>query len=135
MSITWAIIDVATRNVVTVIEVLSPTNKYAGATSRDLYMKKKGEINSSSPHLVEIDLLREGKATFARSLLRPHQYAVHVSPADKRPKGKLCPILLTLKRLPTIEIPLKPRTGRDATLDSCRRCSPSHTSEAVTTSS
>ena len=45
--------------VVTVIELISPSNKYAGA-GRDSYVTKQREVLWSDTHLVEIDLLRRG---------------------------------------------------------------------------
>jgi hypothetical protein len=47
------------QKVVTVIEVASPTNKYAGP-GRRLYKSKQREVLASDVHLVEIDLLRKG---------------------------------------------------------------------------
>ena len=45
--------------VVTVIELVSPGNKYAGP-GRDSYVTKQQEVIHSDAHLVEIDLLRRG---------------------------------------------------------------------------
>ena len=50
--------------VVTVIEVVSPSNKYAGA-GRDAYLDKQREVLRSRAHLVEIDLLRGGPHVLA----------------------------------------------------------------------
>jgi hypothetical protein len=47
------------RRIVTVIEVVSPTNKYAGP-GRTSYLGKQTEVRKSQAHLVEIDLLRTG---------------------------------------------------------------------------
>ena len=44
---------------VTVLEVVSPTNKYAGP-GRESYVAKQTEVRRSATHLVEIDLLRTG---------------------------------------------------------------------------
>ncbi len=100
------IMDVVSKEIVTVIEILSPTNKCPGATGRIQYMKKRRDLVYSASHFIEIDLLRDGKATFGRSFLPPHHYAVHVSRVEIRPKGKYWPILLR-QRLPVIDIPLK----------------------------
>lgn len=54
----------AGMRVVTVIEVVSPTNKYAGP-GRKLYKEKQGEVLASSANLVEIDLLRTGPHVLA----------------------------------------------------------------------
>src|SRR5947208_5462061 len=45
---------------VTVIELLSPANKYAGP-DREQYLAKRAELLVSTVHLVEIDLLRGGR--------------------------------------------------------------------------
>lgn len=50
--------------VVTVIELVSPTNKYAGS-GREAYLAKQREIRASTTHLVEIDLLRYGPHVLA----------------------------------------------------------------------
>ena len=58
------IVPVADQNrVVTVIEVLSPSNKSAGSVGRDLYLAKQREVLHSDTHLIEIDLLRQGEHT------------------------------------------------------------------------
>ena len=52
--------DVGTGKLVTVIEVLSPTNKSHGA-GRKKYCKNRNRIFDSNTSLIEIDLLRAGK--------------------------------------------------------------------------
>jgi hypothetical protein len=47
------------QRIVTVIEVVSPTNKFAGP-GRKSYLAKQEEVLASQAHLVEIDLLRVG---------------------------------------------------------------------------
>src|SRR5580692_10620329 len=51
------IIDRESREVVTVIELLSPTNKRPGE-HRAQYLAKRSAVRHSNAHLVEIDLLR-----------------------------------------------------------------------------
>src|SRR5262249_21676980 len=54
------IIDVATgKRVITIIEVLSHTNKNAGA-GQNQYVQKKQELRDAGVSLVEIDFLRQG---------------------------------------------------------------------------
>ena len=101
-----SILDVVAKDVVAVIEVLSPTNKCSGSTGRIQYMKKRRDLVNSKSHLIEIDLLRDGKPTFGRSNLPAHHYAVHVSCVDLRPKGMFWPIRLH-QVLPAIDIPLR----------------------------
>jgi hypothetical protein len=109
------VVDCAQRLVVTVIEVLSPTNKVAGSRGRASYEQKRNEVMNSPSHFVEIDLLRSGAAIFARETLPEHDYMVHISRNDRRPKGLIWPILLT-QRLPVIPVPLKSEDP-DAPLD------------------
>ena len=52
--------------VVTVIELVSPSNKYAGP-GRDSYVAKQREVRNRGTHLVEIDLLRRGPHVVAVS--------------------------------------------------------------------
>ena len=109
------VIDRELRSVVTVIEVLSPSNKYPGSRGARSYQEKRLEVMHSPSHLVEIDLLREGTAIEVQQALPPHEYLVHVSRFEDRPKGILWPIPLQ-GPLPHIEIPL--RSGdAPATLD------------------
>ena len=53
------------RRVVTVIEVLRPSNKAAGSQGRREYQQKQRELIHSDAHLAEIDLLRFGSHTVA----------------------------------------------------------------------
>lgn len=100
-----AIVDVKNQSVVTVIEVVSPTNKIVGSRGRADYERKRDEVLQSETHFVEIDLLREGEPIYAAMRLPPHDYLVHVSRRGHRPQGTLWPILMT-QRLPVIPIPL-----------------------------
>lgn len=100
------VVDVETKAIVTVIEILSPTNKCVGAKGRKQYLRKRRGVPRSDTHLVEIDLLREGRSTFDRDILPPHHFAVCVSRHELRPKAKFWPIVLR-QRLPRIDIPLK----------------------------
>ncbi len=109
------VIDTHQHTVVTVIELLSPTNKIIGSRGRASYEQKRREIMTSSSHFVEIDLLRDGDHLHTRELLPQADYFVHVSRKDRRPKGYVWPILLP-QRLPVIGIPLKEGDG-DVQLD------------------
>jgi len=109
------VVDAVGKQVVTVIEVLSPTNKIVGSRGRANYEAKRLDVMQSPAHLVEIDLLRQGMPIYTGERLPPHDYLVHVSRRGARPRGVLWPILLT-QRLPTIPIPLLPQDP-DADLD------------------
>ena len=101
------------RQLVTVIELLSPTNKRAGS-SREQYLAKRAKLLRSTVHLVEIDLLHGGPPMpFAE---RPAGlYSVLVSRAGQRPRADFWPFGLR-DPLPTVPIPLRP-DDQDARLD------------------
>ncbi len=80
--------DVATREVVTVIEVLSPKNKRPGE-GRKAYDKKRLRVLGSSTHLVEIDLLHDGKPMLILQNDIPTNYRILVSRSEYRPKADL----------------------------------------------
>jgi hypothetical protein len=106
------------RRVITVIEVLSLSNKYAGP-GRELYQQKQQDLLEGCVSLVEIDLLRAG----------PHvlQLPLELYPASHRTHYKVCvhrgwkasaeiyrvPLR---ERLPAIRVPLR-RTDADVPLD------------------
>jgi hypothetical protein len=114
------IIDVRSGNhVVTVIEVLSPSNKTRGEGQK-LYLEKQQEILQSDTNLVEIDLLRAGERVLVvppRQLSPVHRtpYAVCVRRAAKPDDFEFYPIKLQ-ERLPRFRIPLRP-TDTDVALD------------------
>lgn len=81
--VTVEIRDAANRQLVTAIEVLSPTNKRG--EGREEYLAKRQRLLLSSAHLLEIDLLREGQRVPMRQALPPAPYFVLLSRAEKRP--------------------------------------------------
>lgn len=96
-----------THEVVTVIEVLSPTNKRGpGAAGRQAYLAKRREVLASPAHLVEIDLLRAGQRVPMRAALPDADYFVIVGRAERRPD---CEVFATRLRepLPVVPIPLR----------------------------
>ena len=98
------ILDARDRRVVTVIELLSPTNKRRG-DSRGSYIQKRREILASDAHLVEIDLLRGGPPM--PPVDRPAcTYSVLVSRAEARPEVDFWPIGLR-DRPPVVPVPLR----------------------------
>jgi hypothetical protein len=99
------IVEMHRDQVVTVIELLSPSNKSAGENRR-AYLLKRERILASDAHLVEIDLLRGGERLPVEDLPRCDYYAL-VSRADARPVADLWPLALR-DRLPVIPIPLNP---------------------------
>ncbi len=105
--------DTEYRELITVIELLSPTNKRPGP-DRDQYINKRRLLLAGNVNLVEIDLLR-GHARMPADGLSDCQYCVIVSRGQRRPEAEMWPIGLR-DPLPVIPIPLKPEHA-DASLD------------------
>jgi hypothetical protein len=107
-------------SVVTVIELVSPSNKYRGA-GRKSYLTKQRQVLGSKSHLVEIDLLRTGSHVMAvpEPVARAHgnyDYLTSVNRVgEDRDEFDLYPRTLH-QRLPRVRVPL---SGPDApaTLD------------------
>lgn len=105
--------DRRNRQVVTAIEVLSPSNKAPGSDRQD-YMAKRRQLLSHMTNLVEIDLRRGGIRPSPPDL-PPCDYYVLVSRHEQRPKVDFWPLGLRLP-LPKIPIPLL-NPDPDALLD------------------
>lgn len=106
-----AILDLrAGQRIVTIIEVVSPTNKYAGP-GRESYLAKQLEVLKSDVHLVEIDLLRQGPHVlavpeFAARERTVYDYLTCVNRSEgMRDLFELYPSRLR-DRLPRVRIPL-----------------------------
>jgi hypothetical protein len=104
------IIDAATgHKVITVVEVLSPTNKLPG-TGQDQYLKKKRELHQAGVSLVEIDLLRQGQRFYPVPILSlPASHRTHYQIVVKRgwqPDRVEFYRASLRERLPTIKVPL-----------------------------
>ena len=105
--------DRRSRKLITVIELLSPSNK-RGGPDREQYVAKRGRVLVSEAHFVEIDLLRGGQPM--PPVDRPDcDYSVLVSRAEIRPRAGFWPIALR-ERLPIIPIPLR-QPGERAQID------------------
>jgi hypothetical protein len=98
---------------VTVIEILSPTNKSGGGIFK--YLKKRGATIRQKVHLVEIDLLLGGERLPMQEPLPPGDYYALVSRSEERPESNV--YAWTIRDpLPPIPIPLR-RPDPDVTLD------------------
>lgn len=111
--VTIEIRDVADRELVTAIEVLSPTNKRGEGYQE--YLDKRRRLLYSTVHLMEIDLLRKGRRVPMQQPLPPAPYFVFLSRAEKRPIVEVWPIQLNTP-LPVVPIPLLAGDS-DETLD------------------
>ena len=98
---------------VTVVEVLSLSNKRPGDGGRVSYQQKQGEFRLAGVNLVEIDLLRVGPHMTAvplpelRRMAGHFDYHVSVTVAGAPVRYFARPIQLE-ERLPTIRVPLDP---------------------------
>jgi hypothetical protein len=94
-------------DLVTVVEMLSPSNKQ-GENRRD-YLAKRGQLLASRTHLVEVDLLRGGEPMPDAD--RPDcDYSIMVSRAENRPRAGFWPVMLR-EPLPVVPIPLRHSDG------------------------
>jgi hypothetical protein len=99
--------------IVTSIEVLSPSNKKTGNPAHEKFVEKQRKTLESETHLVEIDLLRGGTHTLAvpRDLVKAQagtfDYLISIHRFD-RPKDFLVYPVALSQRLPKIDIPLLP---------------------------
>jgi hypothetical protein len=103
------IVHVESEALVTVIEVLRPTNKIRGSRGRASFMAKRHEIMNTEVHWVEIDLLRTGVPSVTDPPLRPCDYRILASRADQRTRTRFWPVSVR-QPLPVIRIPLR---GKD----------------------
>jgi hypothetical protein len=91
------------EKLITVIELLSPSNKRAGK-DRERYEAKRSLALSSATNLVEIDLLRGGRR-LPLAEAPPCEYYALVCRSEEWPRAGFWPIRLR-DRLPVIPIPL-----------------------------
>jgi Protein of unknown function (DUF4058) len=100
------VIDMATKEVVTVIEVLSPANKRRGE-GREKYDNKRNKIFDSSTHLVEIDLLRGGEPLPVFGDSHNSDCRILVSRSNQRPIADLY-LFNIPDTIPAFSLPLRP---------------------------
>lgn len=105
MRLTWiAIRNLPDLDLVTVIEVLSPTNK--SGTGGALYLEKRRDLHARGINLVEIDLLLGGVPLPMKPRLSPGRYFAIVSRGDRLPEARV--YAWTVRDpLPTVAIPLR----------------------------
>ena len=103
--VTVEIRDAANRQLVTAIEVLSPSNKHG--EGRKEYLSKRRGLLLSSAHVLEIDFLRQGVRVPMQKPLPASHYFVFLSRIETRPIMEVWPIRLQ-DGLPTVPVPLLP---------------------------
>ena len=92
-------------HLVTVIELLSPSNKQRGTQGARKYLTKRKALLQTTANLVEIDLLRVGQRLPMASPLPVGDYFALVSRGRSRPKSSVYSWRLP-DRMPAIPIPL-----------------------------
>ena len=97
--------EVATREVVTSIEILSHTNKRS-KEGRNAYESKRQRVLRSLTHLIEIDLLREGKPMPVFSNGIQTDYRILATRGDHRPQADLYAFNLR-DVIPSFPLPLQ----------------------------
>lgn len=97
--------EVASKKVITAIEILSPANKNSGK-GRESYCQKRLNIFGSQTNLVEIDLLRNGEPLPMYNNLSETHYRILISRGNTRPKADLYAFNMQHK-IPVFPLPLK----------------------------
>lgn len=104
------IINTRNEQVVTVIELLSPTNKNRYNNGWEAYRRKQQEVLASNTSLIEIDLLREGIYTVAvpKFILPPERAWNYLICLHRGGQGSLFEVWphTVRERLPCIAVPL-----------------------------
>ncbi|MEG4005552.1 DUF4058 family protein [Microcoleus sp. Pol11C1] len=97
--------EMATKQVVTAVEILSPVNKRSGE-GRITYLKKRQTILGSLTNLVEIDLLRKWESMPILNNSIQSDYRILVSSSERRPFAELYAFNLR-DSLPIFPLPLR----------------------------
>ena len=105
-----AVVSLPNRELVTVIELLSPANKRVGADGRREYLRRREQILQSAVHLVEIDLLLKGERLPTVEPLPEADFYAFVSRSEYRPAVEVYHWRRD-ERMPTIPIPLLREDG------------------------
>lgn len=104
--------DVATRTLVTVIELLSPANKFE--PGHEEYQRKRANLLLTRTHILEIDLLRRGERVDLGAALPPAPYYAILNRFNRRVNEVF--LLQLRSRLKVLPVPLLP-PDRDVPLD------------------
>lgn len=93
------------EELVTCIEVLSPSNKRDGSTGWEVYLRKRQGLLLGTANLVEIDLLREGERF---PMLDPWPDCPYTYLVSRRMNVPYCRVykVYSLRPLPSLPVPL-----------------------------
>lgn len=100
--------DPANRRVVTVIEILSPSNKIVGSAGRRAFEQKRGEVGDSDASWLEIDLLRRGTPTVNFPTVPRSAYRAYADRTTADGRRQLAWPIGLRQRLPLLPVPLRP---------------------------
>lgn len=92
------------NTLVTVIELLSPSNKVRGSEGRESFLEKRQQMIASKVHWLEIDLLRAGSAFFY-SPAPPSDYRIYLARGDEPRRMRGWPFSVR-EKIPAIGVPL-----------------------------
>ena len=107
VKVTWLRVEaMPDQKIVTIIEVLSPTNKAPGR-ERQRYERKRQAIVGSGANLVEIDLLRGGESMPLETPPPASDYRILVCQGWQRPGALLYPFSVQ-QSIPPFLLPLLP---------------------------
>ena len=109
------IIHQPSERVVTVLELLSPSNKSPSQDGRGEYLTKRREFLMTGCNLIELDLLRGGRRLPMSKPLPPGDYFALVGRVNREPRCQVFGWPLRAK-LPLIPVPLLP-SDPETTLD------------------
>lgn len=96
---------VATGRVITVIEILSPTNKLT-KDGRSSYLKKREQLLGSDTNLVEIDLIRNGEKMPIIANIPDTDYRILIIRSHSLPSAQLFAFTVR-EAIPNFPIPLQ----------------------------
>ena len=97
------VLRVGNREVIAVIELLSPANKWGDG--RQEYLAKRAAVKVSTAHLVEIDLLRAGAPMPVIGDVPSSSYRILVRDARRSPAAELYPFGIR-QAIPDFVLPL-----------------------------
>ena len=100
--------DPASRHVVTLIEIVSPSNKVVGSAGRRAFVAKRQEVADSDASWLEIDLLRQGTPTITFPNVPLSAYRAYVDRTSEESRRQAFWPIGMRSSLPTLPVPLRP---------------------------
>ena len=100
--------DTTNRRVVTVIEIVSPSNKVTGSAGRRAFQEKRNDVANSDTSWLEIDLLRRGTPTVGPPIVPRSAYRAYADRTTREGRRQLAWPIPLRERLPYLPVPLRP---------------------------